>query len=424
MERKIMDELLKWKVDANKKPMLLYGMPLCGKTYTVLDFGKKNYKNVIYFDSEFNLELNYVLDKNTTIDKLIRGLSAISLETIFKEETLIVFDNVTEKVINVIKKLFVNASNYHIIMITNSLDMVKKGKTDLFSFKKMGLVTFFEYLRYIDKEQLIAFIEDSFKSGRSMPFHQMAMEAYNDYVLTGGYPSAIVSFKENEDYNMLSSVHEKNINYIKNKMFELDNLIDIKRGNDVYDNIAIQLLKENKKFLYGILKSGARAKEYQDSIKFLEDNNIVIKSCRVNSLVSPLSKIKSDDNFKLYFNDSGILFKKMNINANRLLTNDKIMSVVYENNIVSALRQNGLNIYHYHSDGKAEVDIVVQTRTGKVIPIEIIGSLDNTKSKSLTLAVNKYNVELAIRFTDENFKRKKNIRYIPYYAAGLITETF
>ena len=120
MERKIIDDLLKWKVDASRKPMLLYGPSLCGKTHTILDFGKNNYKNVIYFDSSFNLELNYVLEKNSTVDKLIRGLSAISLETIFKEESLIIFDNVTEKVINTIKKLFVNVSSYHIIMITNS----------------------------------------------------------------------------------------------------------------------------------------------------------------------------------------------------------------------------------------------------------------------------------------------------------------
>ncbi len=424
MERKIIDDLLKWKVDASRKPMLLYGPSLCGKTHTILDFGKNNYKNVIYFDSSLNLELNYVLEKNSTVDKLIRGLSAISLETIFKEESLIIFDNVTEKVINTIKKLFVNVSSYHIIMITNSLDLVNKTKMDGFSFKRMGLVTFFEYLKYIDKEQLISFIEDSFKNGKSMPFHNMAMEAYNDFVLTGGYPLAIVNFKENNDYNMLSSVHEKNINLIKNKMLSLNNLIDIKRGNEVYNNIALQLLKENKKFLYGKLKAGARSKEYEDSIKFLEENNIIIRSARVNSLISPLSKIKSDDSFKLYFNDSGLLYKKMNVNANRLLTNDKLMDVIYENNIVATLKQNGLNIYYYHSDGKAEVDLVVQTRTGKVIPMEIIRGNDNTKSKSLTLAVNKFNIDIAVKFTDDNFKRKKNIRYIPYYAACLINETF
>ena len=97
MERKIIDELRKWKLDAYKRPLLLYGNSGCGKTYTVLDFGKHEYKNTVYFDCQENLELSYVIDKNTTTEKLIRGLSAISLETIMQEDTLIIFDNVTEK---------------------------------------------------------------------------------------------------------------------------------------------------------------------------------------------------------------------------------------------------------------------------------------------------------------------------------------
>ena len=423
MERKIMEDLLKWKIDQLKKPMILYGLPLCGKTYTVLEFGKNSYKNVIYFDCSSNLELSYVLDKNTTSDKLIRGLSAISLETIFKEESLIIFDNVTQKVINVIKKLFAGNSSYHIIMITNSLELINKNKLEAFVLKRMGLVSFFEYLKFIGKEQLIDFISDSFKTNKAMPFHNMAMEIYNDFVITGGYPSAIVDFNTNKDYSLLSSIHEKNISLMKNKLLDLDNLIDIKRGVEVYNNMAIQLLKDNKKFLYGMLKTGARAKEYERAIQFLVDNNIIIKSVRVSSLVSPLSKIKDEDSFKLYFNDSGLLYKKMNVNPNRLLTNDKLMTVVYENNIASTLRSNGFSIYYYHSEGKASLDMVLQSRTGKIIPIEIINGDNNAKSKSLTLSLNKYDLKFAIRFTDGNFSEKKGVKYVPYYAACCVTET-
>lgn len=423
MERKIMDELLKWKIDHLKKPMLLYGPALCGKTHVVLDFGKKEYKNIIYFDCNSNLELNYVIDKNTTSDKLIRALSAISLETIFKEESLIIFDNVSTKVLNAVKKLFAGNSSYHIIMITNCLDLLNKNKMDGFIVKKMGLVTFFEYLKFVGKEQMVSFIEDSFKTNKPMPFHSMAMELYNDYVITGGYPSAIVDFNENKSYTSLSSIHEKNIGLLKTKLLDLDNLIDIKRGIEVYDNMSIQLLKENKKFLYGILRTGARAKEYEKAIKFLVDNNIVIKSVRLSALASPLSKIKDEDSFILYFNDSGILFKKMNVNPNRLFTNDKLMNVVYENNIVSTLKSNGFSIYYYQSEGKAFLDIVLQTRNGKIIPIEIVDEESNSKSKSLSLSMNKYGINCAIRFTSGNFREKKGVKYVPYYASCCVTET-
>lgn len=422
MERKITNELIKWKVDSYKRPLLLSGISGCGKTHTVLKFGKDEYKNTVYFDCFDNLELNYVIEKNTTKEKLIRALSAISLETILKEDTLIVFDNISEKVITSIKKLF-TGEDYHIIMITSDNQLVKKHKSDRINYKKMDLVTFPEYLKYIGKEQLVDFIEDSFKNNKSMPFHTLATELYNDFVLTGGYPNAILEYKQEEDYNMLGNTHDKNIKLMKYKLLKLDNLIDIKRSQEVYNNISIQLLKENKKFQYGNIKPGARSKEYEKSIDFMKNNNMIIKSTRITELTSPLSKAKDEESFKLYYNDSGILYKKLNVSGNRLLTNTKLLELLYENNIVKTLSNNGFNIYHYHSGGKAFIDIVIQTRTGKIIPIEILHGEDNAKSKSMTLSMKKYNLNLGIRFGSEDFKMKNNIKYIPYYAAFCIVES-
>ena len=422
MERKITNELIKWKVDSYKRPLLLSGISGCGKTHTVLKFGKDEYKNTVYFDCFDNLELNYVIEKNTTKEKLIRALSAISLETILKEDTLIVFDNISEKVITSIKKLF-TGEDYHIIMITSDNQLVKKHKSDRINYKKMDLVTFPEYLKYIGKEQLVDFIEDSFKNNKSMPFHTLATELYNDFVLTGGYPNAILEYKQEEDYNMLGNIHDKNIKLMKYKLLKLDNLIDIKRSQEVYNNISIQLLKENKKFQYGNIKPGARSKEYEKSIDFMKNNNMIIKSTRITELTSPLSKAKEEESFKLYYNDSGILYKKLNVSGNRLLTNTKLLELLYENNIVKTLSNNGFNIYHYHSGGKAFIDIVIQTRTGKIIPIEILHGEDNAKSKSMTLSMKKYNLNLGIRFGSEDFKMKNNIKYIPYYAAFCIVES-
>ncbi len=421
MERKIINDLIKWKIDTYKKPLLLYGISGCGKTHTILDFAKNNYKNTIYFDCQENLELNYVIDKNTTSEKLIRALSAISLETILKEDSLIVFDNVTDKVITTIKKLFPR-EDYHIIMITNNNALATKHKKEQVNYKKMDLVTFPEYLKYVGKEQLIDFIQDSFKNNKPMIFHTIAVELYNDFVLTGGYPNAIVNYHNNENYNMLSNVHAQNIKLMKYKLLELDNLIDIKRSKEVYNNIAIQLLKDNKKFQYGNIKPGARSKEYEKAIKFMKNNNMIIKSTRVTSLTPPLSKSKDEESFKLYHNDSGLLYKKLNVSGNRLITNDKLLELLYENNIITTLSNNGFNIYHYHSGGKAFIDIVIQTRTGKILPIEIVHGEGSSKSKSMTLSMKKYNLNLGLRFWNNDFKVKNNIKYIPYYAAFCITE--
>ena len=154
----------------------------------------------------------------------------------------------------------------------------------------------------------------------------------------------------------------------------------------------------------------------------MTDNSMLIKSTRLTALTIPFSKVKDDESFKLYYNDSGILFKKMNVSGNRLITNDKLLAILYENNIVSTLANNGFNIYHYHSGGKAYIDIVIKTRTGKIIPIEVLNGETNTKSKSLSLSMKKYDLKLGIRFTSEDFKEKNNFKYVPYYAAFCITE--
>lgn len=422
MERKITNELKKWKIDAYKKPLLLYGISESGKTYSTLEFGKTEYKNIVYFDCDNNLELNYIIEKNQSKEKLIRAFSAISLETIFKEESLIIFDNITKKILTAIKKLFTGTLEYHIIMITNNKELIKTTKNEGISLKKMDLVTFPEYLKYVEKEQMIRFIEDSFKNNKPMPFHTLALEIYNDYVLTGGYPSAIVNYKKHNNYNLLSNIHSQNIKLLKYKLLNLDNLIDIKRGQEIYNNIAIQLLKDNKKFQYGSIKQGARSKEYEKSIEFMKENDMIIKSTKIKELTMPLSKAKDDESFKLYYNDSGILFKKMNVSGNRLITNEKLLETLYETNIVSTLKNNGFNIYNYHSGGKAYIDIVIQTRTGKILPIELLKDGDNAKSKSMTLSLKKYNLKQGIRFGGDEFKIKNNIQYLPYYAAFCITE--
>lgn len=424
MERKISEELLKWKIDDNKKPMLLYGISGCGKTYTVLEFGKKEYKNTIYFDCNGNLELNYVFEKNSTIEKLIKGLSAISLETIFKEESLIVFDNISDKIFKLVKKIFSN-SGYDIIMITDNEKILTCNKSGELMVKKMNLVTFPEYLKYIGKEQLINFIEDSFKNNKPMPFHSLAIEIYNDYVITGGYPNTIINFSKDNDYNLLNSYHDKSILYIKDSLLNNENVSEIKKGLDVYDSISFQLLKENRKFLYGLVKPGGRGKDYESVISYMEKNHLVIKSNRINEIVSPLSKNREDDSFKLYYNDSGILYKKMNVNSNRLLTNDKLLETLYENNVISVLNQNGFNVYNYHAlGGKCEIDIVIQNRNGLIIPIEIYNKEVGSKSKSLGMTMTKYNLNFAIRLSNQNFSIKNNIKYIPYYAVFCIGNGF
>ena len=422
MKRKIDEVLLKWKKDIDKKPLMLYGNKQVGKTYSVLKFGEEHYKNIAYFNTENNIELYKVLKKERTIDRIVLNLSVLSNETILEDDTLIVFDNLSDEEISKSLRVFGrNKNRYNIIMITSLKENLKKFKYEEFHYRTMHCVDFEEYLVAIDNKQLIDFIRNSFKNNKPMPFHALALEYYEDFLATGGMPEAIELSLKEKNQLLLKSVYDKISDTIKKEISTLDNLIDITRGIDVYDSIPFQLIKSNKKFQYGLIKTGGRSKDYEKSINFLCTNGFVYKSNKISEVKYPLSSCKDIDNFKLYLNDTGLLFDKMFLNKTKFLSDNKIKNVIIENMVAITLSNLGYNLYYYQSEGKAEVAFVVQTRVGKIIPIEIVDK-NMSKAKSLTLFMNKFRVNEAVRITEDNFSLKKGIRYIPIYAIFCLDE--
>lgn len=421
MKRKIYTILEKWKNDVNKKPLMIYGNKQVGKTYSVLDFGNKNYKNVAYFNCENNIELYKIIKKERTIDRVISCLSVLSNEAI-SEDTLIIFDNLNDVDISNGLRVFGRHKNvYHVIMITSIRENLKKFKCEEFQYRMMTSLDFEEYLWAINNDQLADYIRNSFKNNKAMPFHSIAIEYYEDFLMTGGMPEAIESKINDNNLLFLNSIFDKVSDTYKKEIMNLDNLIDIQRGIDVYDSVPFQLLKPNKKFQYGLIKSGGRSKDYEKSIDFLHNNGFVYKSNKVSEIKYPLSSCKDNDNFKLYLNDTGLLFNKMFLNKIKFLSNEKIKNIIIENAIAIVLVNLGFNLYYYQSDGKAEVNFVVQTRYGKVLPIEVVNR-NMSKSKSLTLFMNKFKVDEAIRVTYDNFSYKKNVKYIPIYSLFCLDE--
>lgn len=416
MKRKIDDILLKWKKDIDKKPLMIYGNKQVGKTYSVLKFGEEHYKNTAYINTENNIELFKILKKERTIDRIILNLSVLSNETILEEDTLIVFDNLNDvEISNAIKVFGRNKHKYHIILITSLKENLKKFKCEEFQYRLMMNMDFEEYLTAIDNVQLIDFIRSSFNNNKAMPFHTLALEYFEDYLATGGMPEAVEVVVNKKNPLLLKSVYNKISDTYKKEISLLDNLIDITRSIEVFDSIPFQLMKSNKKFQYGLIKTGGRSKDYEKAINFLCSNGFVYKSNKISEVKYPLSSCKDVDNFKLYFNDTGLLFDKMFLNKTKFLSDIKLKNTVIENMVAITLINLGYNLYYYQSEGKAEVSFVVQTRVGKIIPIEIVNK-NMSKAKSLTLFMNKYKVNEAIRITEDNFCIKKGVRYIPIYA--------
>lgn len=422
MERKITSDLLKWKKDAERKPLLIYGNKQIGKTYSAIDFGEKEYKTVAYINSDNNLELLNIMSKERTIDKIVMKLSLLVGEPILKNDTLIIIDNVTnEEIVKGIKKFGKEQNEYHIIFITSNKDKLPIFKGEELQYKYMFEMDFEEYLRAVGNIELIDFIKTSYRNNKSMPFHNIALDYYEEYLMTGGFPEAIQAFLNKESDLKLRMIHEKIWDCYKKELLNIDNLIDISRANDVLNILPYQLLKPNRKFQYGLMRTGGRSKDYEKALEFLATNGIVYKCHKISEVKPPLSKCKDPESFKLYLNDTGLLFMMMHLSKIKLFNDNNLKYILYENSVANAIINCGYNLYYYQSDGKAEVPFVVQTRAGKIIPIEIVNK-NISKAKSLSLFMSKFNITEAIRFTEDNFSMKKGIKYVPIYASFCLKE--
>ena len=416
MERKIEKFYLKWKNDIIRKPLILYGPKQIGKTFSVLKLGKTEYKNTVYFNTENNKVLNELFKKERSTDKIILKLSLITGETILKEDTLIILDNVIDNDIVKGLKLFGSEhSKYHIIAITSKKEKLSEFKGEELQFKAMNVMDFEEYLWAKNEKSLSELIKESFTKKKTCPFHKIALELFHEYMETGGFPEVVNAKLEEKNSYELDAIKQKIIDIYKKEIALNKVLIDIPRGLEVIDSIPHQLQKENKKFQYGLIGAGKRAKEYESSIDYLVNNQIVYRSYKITTVKSPLSSCKEKESFKLYSIDDGMLFTLLHLNKKTFLLDENMKEIIYENHIAKTLAENDYSLYYYQSEGKAEVNFVIQNRNGQIIPIEL-NSKVNSKSKSLSVFMKKYTVLQAYRITENNFSTKKDIRYIPIYA--------
>lgn len=423
MERKIEEFYRKWKRDIIRKPLMIYGAKQIGKTFSVLQFGKKEYKNTVYFNTENNKEILELFAKERSTEKIILNLSLISGETILKDDTLIIFDNVLENTIVKGLKLFGSEhSKYHIIAITSKKEKLSEFKGEELQFKGMNELDFEEFLWAHDDRSLSELIRESFTKHKTCPFHKVALDLFQEYLQTGGLPEVVLANLNGNSANEIDAIKQKIVDIYKKEIALNRVLIDIPRGIEAFDSIPEQLKKENKKFQYGLMGAGKRAKEYESSINYLVNNQIVYRSYKIKNVKSPLSSCRETDSFKLYIPDDGLLYSMLHLNYKQLFSDESIKETLYENHIAKTLVESGYSLYYYQSEGKAEVNFVVQNRMGQIIPIEIT-TKSNSKAKSLSVFMKKYTVPQAYRITENNFSTKKDIRYIPIYAVFCLNET-
>ena len=422
MERNIDKYLTSWKKDLIRKPLVLYGPKQVGKTFTAINFGKTEYKNIAYFNTYNNEVLVNLFTKEKAIDKIILNLSLLADETILEDDTLIILDNLTDiNIINGLRLFGSSQSKYNIIAIT-SKSLLNKFKAEELQFRGMYPMSFEEYLIAHNERTMAELIRESYNKRKTCPFHKVALDLFQRYLITGGMPEVIDAELRGFSDNELDAIKQKIIDIYEKDVINNEKLIDIPRSIEIIDSIPNQLSKKNKKFQYGTIKTGTRKNDYKNSIDYLIENQLLYHSYKITTVKSPLSSCRHKDSFKLYVPDDGLLFTMLHLNYKKMITDENSKEILYENHIAKTLTELGYSIYYYQSEGKAEVNFVIQDRMGTIIPIEITTRKDS-KAKSLSVFMSKYIVKQGIRITENNFSTKKDIRYIPIYAVFCLNET-
>ena len=431
MYRKIMEYLEKWKASEHRKPLILQGARQVGKTYSILEFGRTHYENVAYFNFETNPNLNDTFAEDISPNYLVPILSHIAGQTIVREKTLIVFDEVQlcERALTSLKYFCENAPEYHIIVAGSLLGVAVNRAKFSFPVGKVDMKTMYpldmeEFMLACGEHDLVERIRNCFHTDTPMPaaLHDAAMQRYRQYLVVGGMPECVFQFVETQDYILVRHTQDTILASYLNDMSKYNNLNEIKKTRLCYDNITVQLSKKNTRFQYKLIKKGGRAAEFENAIEWLTLSGIVSQVYRLDKVKKPLENYRDIDAFKIYVSDLGLLCAKKDLAVNDVLymveeIND-FKGGMAENYANVQLSINGYRTYYWESERGAEVDFVIQ-REGHIIPVEV-KSADNTRAKSLKVYMETYRPAYAIKLTAKNFGFEDGKKSVPLYAAFCI----
>jgi hypothetical protein len=386
---------------------------------------------VAYFNFETNPKLNETFEENISPAYLIPILSHIAGQTIVREKTLIVFDEVQlcERALTSLKYFCEDAADYHIIVAGSLLGVAVNRKKFSFPVGKVDIKTLYpmdmeEFMIAMGESDLVEQIKNSFKTDTSMPsvLHDAAMQLYRQYLVVGGMPECVMQFSETKDYILVRHTQDTILASYLNDMSKYNNLNEIKKTRLAYDNITVQLSKKNTRFQYKLIKKGGRASEFENAIEWLCLSGIVSQVYKVEQIKKPLENFRNIDAFKIYVSDLGLLTAKKDLVANDILymvdeLND-FKGGMAENYVNVQLTINGYQTYYWESERGAEIDFVIQ-REGRIIPIEV-KSADNTRAKSLKVYMETYKPDYAIKLSAKNFGFEDGRKTVPLYAAFCI----
>ena len=431
MYRYKIEELKKWKESPTRKPMIIRGARQVGKTWLMKEFGKEFYEKCAYINFDDNSRMNKLFEEDFDLDRIIQGLKIESGVNIEPENTLIIFDEIQEtpKALKALKYFCENAREYHIISAGSLLGVAihegtsfPVGKVD---FMDLTPLSFFEFIEALGETELLKLLKNN-----DFPmievFNTKIKEYLKLYYYVGGMPEVVNAYATNKDLKEVRKIQKELLAAYEQDFSKHAPSNIVPRIRQLWNNIPTQLAKENKKFIYGLIKEGARAREYEIALSWLIDCGIVYQINRVNNCKVPLSAYQDFNAFKLYLLDVGLLAAMAEIDEKTLLDGNEIFvefkGSLTEQYVLCQLKQcTDLNVFYWTADtGTAEIDFITQIR-GKNVPIEVKAS-ENLQAKSLKTFVQKYNTEINVRTSMSNYRKEDWLINVPLYSIGNIEE--
>ena len=425
MYRIALEKLYKWKKSKRRKPLIIEGARQVGKTWLMKEFGSQAYTDTVYINFDSNARMAELFSSDLNTERLIMGIELYAGKKIVPEQTLLIFDEVQEvpRALSSLKYFYENAPQYHIICAGSLLGIALHEGTSF----PVGKVDFLNLFPLSFKEFLTAtaggqFAELLDKQDYQMiaAFRQTYIDALKQYYFVGGMPEAVQSFAEDKDFNEVREIQKRILTAYEQDFSKHAPIEIVPKIRMIWNSIPSQLAKENKKFIYGLIREGARAKEYEAAMLWLCDCGLVHKVSRVNSAGIPLKAYEDPKAFKLFVVDVGLLGCMTGLRQGTLLDGNGLFAefkgALTEQYVCQQLKTlDDIGIYYYTNDrGSCEVDFIVDNGE-QIVPVEVKAEV-NLKAKSLKSYCERFSPETAVRTAMTEYRQEDWLINLPLYA--------
>ncbi|WP_405379609.1 ATP-binding protein [Phascolarctobacterium sp.] len=431
MYRQLIEALKAWKAKLNRKPLIIEGARQVGKTWLMKEFGRVAYKDSIYINFDANPQMETLFAKSLDAQHILAGIELYSGKKVDPENTLLIFDEVQEvpRALSSLKYFCENAPQYHIVCAGSLLGVALHqgtsfpvGKVD---FLKLAPLSFVEFLQAVGQENFAnQLLQQNYVMTNS--FHDVYTEWLRKYYIVGGMPEAVQYFADTGDFTEVRAIQRRILNAYEQDFSKHAPSEIVPRLRMLWHSVPSQLAKENKKFIYGLVREGARAKEYETALMWLTDCGLLHKVSRISTPKIPLLAYEDLKAFKLFLLDVGLLGCMAGLSEQLLLNGSQLFvefkGALTEQFVLQQLKlQEQLNIYYYTNErSTAEIDFVIDNGFS-VVPVEVKAETNN-KAKSLKTYMDKFQPQLALRVSMNQYRKDDNLINLPLYAVNQMAE--